>query len=562
MPVYVVRRESQKSLTPGYDHLRLNEQGFPILQGRNTYAKEKRVKVSNNNQMRLKGYVDDPNYYIRSYGNRGVVEKFFGIPFNILRKISREFIVVSSILRLRSYQAQAYAQPWEEDDKPGLRAVLRERHKEPSQAQLKVMKEMEEWAYQTGRRDFEGAVKRKDRFPQFIEKFIRDMLTLDRVAVSRRLDVSREVVDFSIIDAATIKPVDPYVGFDGDKDIAFVQDINGSIIEGFSDEEVIVDWMYHITDIEHQYFGWSPLEESFKETKSTISALRYNSGNFTDNKAPKGFFTMVEGIGESDLDELEERWNALFTGAESAFRTPFFSGHDIKYNSVGATNRDMEYSKYMDHLMLLLFGNFSVDPAELGWKFDRSQALFGEKQDKKQDKSKDRGLGALLDALARMMNRLIEPSNKWAEFKFVFTGRKNIDKDAKLESDVKKLANYVTVGETRKENDRPSLEELAKEMGLDDDEEYMMALKKNSMLILNAQYMQGRESGQPEPEGFGGEEGGLEDDFEGGDEDESAPGAGEEEEEEEKEATPAAGTIDLVQKSMPTEQLSFWVELE
>lgn len=489
MPVYIVKStKSSNKLKPAFNDIKLNEQGFPIVPGTGIFKKESKYKVSRKYPTRLKGYVDDPNIAHRRYGHKGVIEKYSGIPYTIQRKIAREFSIVASILRLRSFQLQPFAEIWDDDKSPGIKAVLKDKDKTPTTKELKEMKELEKWFYQTGRRDFDLAVKRKDRLPQSYEKLLRDVLTFDRVAVSRRIDYTGEPVDFSIIDAATIKPVDPYIGYDNDTDIEFVQEINGTIVETFKNGEVIVDWMHQTSDVEFQYHGWSCLEESFKEIKSTISALKYNSGNFTDSKAPKGYFTLPGEVDESDLDLFEERWNALFSGVESAFRTPFFSGLEMKYNAIGASNRDMEYDKYMQLLLLLIFANFSTDPTEIGIKLDRAQQIFGEvTTDKKSDKSKDRGLGAILDFLCRIMNKIIENSKKWEKYKLIHTGRKNIDQEAKLDTDIKKLGNYMTLGEIRQENDKPSLVDLAKKMGIDD-EEMLEALKKDEMLILNMQY--------------------------------------------------------------------------
>jgi len=518
--------------TPRYaiNQVRLNEQGFPIMPGMGSFRDEQKVRVSDGSKSyRLKGYRDDPNYQARGRGHDGVINKYFGIPYHIQRKIAREFVVVAGILRLRSFQIGPYTARSKDEETPGLKIIKRDIESEVTEKEKQEMKEMLEHVLQTGRRDFPLSVTRKDRFPQAAEKIMRDVLTFDRVAITRRFDNAGNLVDWAVIDAATIKQVDPWVGYNGDTEVIFAQEVNGRIIETFKAGEIIVDWMYQSSDIEHQYYGWSPLEEAFKEIRATIDSLKYNHGNFTQNRAPKGFFTIPEELTDDQLDELEDRWDALFNGADHAFRTPFFSGSDkIDYTSVGNTNRDMEYDKYMQLLMQLLFMAYSTDPAEVGIKFDRSPqggGLSTGNVPKMQDASKDRGLGAVLDFEARIINRVYEGTDWGEKYEIAFSGRKIIDKDAVLERDIKKISNFSMLGEIRDKNDMKPRWEVIKQklegtpLDEEEKEEIVKAAVKEEFLIFNAQFMQGRAAGaeqQPEmgemEEGMEEEEGMTEDD--------------------------------------------------
>lgn len=506
---------NEKSAQYTINHIKLNEQGFPIVPGMGTFREEQSLTISNSPQnSRLKGFRDaDPNYRTVGAGSgyKGVLNKYFGIPYNIQRKIAREFSILASILRLRAFQSAKFTTRSKDPEEPGLKVRLKDETKEPTQKEIEEMREMEEHILQTGRRDFDASILRKDRFPQFVEKIFRDVYTFDRVAVSRRMSRDGELVDFVVIDAATIKPIDPFIGYDGDMEVLYVQEVNGRIIETFKAGEIIVDWMYQTTDIEHQNHGWSPLEEAFKEIRSTIDALRYNHGNFSQNRAPKGFFVLPDKLTDDQLDEMEERWNALFNGADHVFRTPFFSGSDgIKYQSVGANNRDMEYDKYMQLLLQIFFSVYSVDPIELGWKLDRSPSSGGLDAGggvrSQQASSKDRGLGAGLDFCTRIINRLYE-GTKWGEkYEAYFTGRKSIDRDQDLERDVKKLSNFAMLAEIRARNDlKPLHEEVADILeGMEEGDEKKSLIddaRKNSLLILNAQYIQGRQGSQPTEDG-------------------------------------------------------------
>src|SRR5690606_24993613 len=129
--------------------------------------------------------------------------------------------------------------------------------------------------------------------------------------------------------------------YNGDKSILYVQEIEGQVVETFKEGEIIVDWMHAATDIDHQYFGWSGLEETHKELKGTIDALRYNMGNFTQSRSPKGFFSTEAELEEHELDELEERFDGYFSDPAKQHRVMFFAGDAaLKWTPLNQSNKD------------------------------------------------------------------------------------------------------------------------------------------------------------------------------------------------------------------------------
>lgn len=503
----------------GINDIKLNRFGVPIIP-ENQSISGKSVITSNSNRKNtgLKGYEEDPTYLNRGAKARGIIEKIYGIPYWIQRKTAREFNIFATIVKLRKNQAMQYCRPHKDKDTPGIAIRLKDKDKKPSDKEMKEMYELLQWIIETGRRDFEGSENRKDRLPQFMAKLVLDVLALDRVACVIRRDRSGEPVDFAIRDAETIKPVDQYQGFDGDKNIKYVQEIDGKVVDTFKEGDIIVDWMYKTSDVRHQHFGWSGIEETFNEIKSTLQSFKYNRGNFDQNKSPRGFFSMSEQVEEDVLDDLEERWSGIFTDPGKLNKIMFFAGSDIKWNSINPGNRDMEFDKWVQLLLVLLFANYGVDPEEFGIKLDKGASVFGDRDTKKSDKSKDRGLGALLDFSAYFLNRIISTSKKWDPYELYYTARDSIDKDTQQERDIKKITNTHTVYEVRKEADQKQLWELVDEIftgdELSDEEKKQLikSMKKDSLLIFNAQYLQGKD--KPEQEGAEEPQGEYEEDEE------------------------------------------------
>lgn len=549
----------------------LNDFGFPVLPEFGNSTVNTKVAMSGTVKGNgLKAFIENPTRYSNARGSRGVMKKVDGIPYGVIRKIARNFILHGMILRLRASQLRKYAVRAEERDKPGFKVRLRDFKKAPSKAEQKLIDECEMWLFNTGRRDFEGAVRRKDRLPQYIEKLVRDILTCDRVATSMRFDRSGEMVDFALVDGATILPVNPYEGFDGDKSIEYVQEINGQIVEKFYFGELMVDWMYQTTEVDQQYFGWTGIEESFKEIMATINAMKYNSGNFTVNKTPKGFFSTEQELDQGVLNDIEERFAALFSGADGAWRTPFFSGADMRYNPIQQNNRDMEFSGYMNLLFSLYLAVYNVDPAELGLRFNESASLLNNTGSAaaQSDRSKERGIIDILDFKARHLNAVLERTKKFKDLELVHTGTEILDKTADLQNVQQMQSTIYSTDQIRAQRDQPPLWEQAKEAGITDEKildqikllgslptsPTSMAVLQNILMqsaqeqqMQQQQAMQAQGGGAPGAEGGEpGEDGGEQSDDEGGGEfdDDEMP------EYEEEEEGPE-GAIDLNASKQP-----------
>lgn len=472
----ILRRNKNTPKAPKtqINDIKLNEFGYPVLPAFGADAPNQKLRLSGQNPKNngLRAYVENPTKLGQGRAIRGVLQKTEGIPYTVMRKIGKNFILHGMIMRLRSGQIRKFAVRSDSKDKPGFQLRMRDLRRSPTHAEQKLIEEAEIWLQQTGRRDFEGAQRRKDRLPQWTEKFVRDLLTCDRTASAFRFDRVGEMVDFAAIDGATIMPVNPYDGFDGDKNIEYVQEINGRVVEKFMFDELIVDWMYQTSEIENQHFGWSGIEEAFREIMATINALKYNSGNFTTNRTPRGFFSTDEEVDQGVLNDLEERFAALFSGADAAFRSPFFGGAaNLRWNPIQTSNRDMEFTGYMNMLFSLYLAVFNVDPAELGLRFEQSAAMINNTGGAaaQGDRSKERGILDILEVKARVLNSILERTKKYKDLELIHTGTEIIDKSIELQQLQMMQSTIYSTDQLRATRDEKPLWEEAKKMGIDDE---------------------------------------------------------------------------------------------
>jgi len=542
------RSNTPKQTKNQINEIKLNDFGMPVLPENRPGAENAKMAMSNSHVKGngVKAFVENPTRFKIGRGSRGMIQKTEGIPYPILRKIARNFILHGMVMRLRASQIRKFSFRSEAKDKPGFKVKMRDLRRAPTKVEQKLIDECEQWLFQTGRRDFEGATMRKDKLPQMSDKMVRDLLTIDRIATSLRFDRTGEIVDFASIDGATIIPVNPYDGFDGDRSIEYVQEINGQVVEKFHHGELIVDWMYKTSEIDHQYFGWTAIEESFKEIMSTINALKYNSGNFTTNRTPKGFFSTAEEVDQQVLNDLEERFAALFNGADSAWRSPFFAGvQDLRWNPIQQSNRDMEFSGYMNMLFSLYLAVQGVDPAELGLRFNESASLINNSggQAAQSDRSRERGVVDILEFKARHLTEILERTKKYKDLEVSHTGLEIVDKTVELQNIQQQQSTLYSTDQLRALRDEEPLWKQAKEMGIDDEEilsqikligalptsptamsvlQNILMQKAQEKQMQQQQAMQGGEGGEGAPPGGGEqpEEGGDEEGGEGFDESE------------------------------------------
>ena len=66
--------------------VKMNELGFPVFPDQAPMSEKSPVKVSNyQSNTRLKGFKEDPTIFGRSHKYRGIIEKYFGVPYKVLR---------------------------------------------------------------------------------------------------------------------------------------------------------------------------------------------------------------------------------------------------------------------------------------------------------------------------------------------------------------------------------------------------------------------------------------------------------------------------------------------
>jgi hypothetical protein len=459
------------------------------------------------------------------YSDRGIKEGMFFIEDRILRQIEHKNPIVSLIINTRCRQLRAFTSPQESDDLPGWRIRTKDPEYTPTKADKKEMQEITDWFTNCGRTDFEDWEEREDSFHDVNIQMAREYLTIDKVAVELRTDRKGELVDFWMLDGATIKRVYP-TGYKGKrtdfdpraylsnddpdmkilaarldlvpedvKEIRFVQEIAGRLTAGFKRQDLVYDFMQRRVDVRHRGFGYSPLEQAMSVITAFLYAMAYNQDNFSFGSLPKIALAFKQGgFSTEQLSAMQEEWMANFNGTKAAFRIPLFNS-DVQVLDMNKSAREMEYQKYLEFTASLIGSVFGFDLMEAGLKFSSSTNVLNENQDSRMKFSKDRGLIDLLGAHANVWNKILKRTRWKDKYVFEYTGLNPRDRDNEIKQRKDRVESYMTIDEIRAEADMPPLPDKKGEVVL------------NSIYYQHVQNMQmqqqSEEGGAP---GEGGDE--------------------------------------------------------
>ena len=167
------------------------------------------------------------------------------------------------------------------------------------------------------------------------------------------------------------------------------------------------------------------------------------------------------------------------------------------------SNRDMEFTQWIEFLIVMFCSVYTIDPSELGFNFRQQAQIFGQEgQQARLDHSKNKGLKPLLRFLKGIINKFIV-SELDEGLEFVFTGIDTEDEAAQVELDSKKLAAGMVSFEKTFE----------KHEGEKYDEKKHTILNQIHLQLKQAQQFGGEESNQAVDEMTGEPDAGAENPF-------------------------------------------------
>lgn len=405
----------------------------------------------------------DP-YSVIDWG--GWRERPSSLTYETLRQMTVRNTVIAALITLRCNQVAQFSRPQQGKYDRGYRIIKRDRRdrwKSMTPVEQKRANEIERMIETTGVLQPDEKPSDRDSFTLFVKKATRDILTYDQWCFEKIRDRRGMVSRFIALPSETIRPavadsehLDPE---DMHSRVAYVQVYEDSVIAEFSPEDLAWCIMYPRSDLRVNGFGYSPVEQLMHLVTAWLFGFEYNQRFFMQGSAIKGILNIKGAIPDKQLRAFRRMWYSQVTGVTNAWRTPILNSEDVQWQSLHSTNREMEFSAWMDWLTKLTCAVYGADPVEINFQFGntgQASAMQEGKQEAKLTESKDKGLRPLMDHISDNLNRHlvwdIDP-----EFEFSFVGLDADDEEKEREARIKEVTNYRMVDEVRADDDLPPL---------------------------------------------------------------------------------------------------------
>lgn len=474
------------------------------------------TKIQKNNFTPAKAFFIDP---LDFNANLGYKDKAYSLTYTTLKRMATTPII-NAIIKTRKNQIADFAEP--QADRYSTGFVIRKKAKNGVESRMdekdkKVANAITDFILNCGGE----SSWINDDFDTFIRKIVDDSLTYDQMTFECIRNRRGKLERFVAVDASTFRIADTAFQEDykntffhtrgaenwnnqGDlvrKEIngylpQYVQIYQNAVVSDFYPWELCFAVRNPSTSIYSNGYGVSELEELINVVTSMLHGDEYNRRFFSQGSAPKGLLRVKGGMSESALQQFKQQWQAMINGVMNSWKTPVVEA-DVDWIDLQHSNRDMEYSAWMEYLIKLACAIYSIDPSEIGWDISRSggnSGLFEKSEAERIQNSKDKGLYPMLKFIQRKINKyIIEQINP--EFEFVFMGMNGMTIEQELDMDIKKLNAFQTINETREKWDLPAIKETGD-------------IIENSVFFQaqNAKQQQEMQAQQQQMQGGGGED--------------------------------------------------------
>ncbi len=499
--------EKEKSLLVIKEQLAL-EKAFASSDPEEIYkaqiALSKRQKASEPDR---KSFIVDPQQFQSSFGYK---DKHVAISYGMLRAMAKTPII-NAIIRTRINQVAAFAEPQKDEFSVGFK--IRKKRIVGSNADDGLNKEEEKEIQRIT--DFisncgDSSTWGGDDFDAFVRKITRDSLTFDQMNFEVVYDLDRKPKQFFAVDAATCRVAEDYDSpkyQDGEVVVERIPEkINGyypSTVQIYNDRVVAEFYPWEMcfglrnpsTNFYNPGYGISELEELVSIVTSLLWGEEYNRQFFKQGSAPKGILKVNGSFGDARLQEFRQQWNATMRGVNNAWKTPVLEGDKVEWIDLQRTNRDMEFTNWIEFLIKISCAVYAIDPAEVNFPLQggaNDRSMFEGSNEARIKHSRDKGLYPLLKFIQWRINKwVVQQLNP--DYEFVFVGLDSMSAKEQAEYDALLLSTTRTTSEVRAMRGLKPTQEGAKPLDT--------VLNPNLIQLINAQAAQQGMMGGEEQEG-------------------------------------------------------------
>lgn len=386
-----------------------------------------------------KSYLFDPNLGLDVGGFRS--RQFLDISFSTLRAMAKQTGLISAIINTRKEQVASYANYSVDELSPGWsikKNVINyfndeedfESKKKLSLEDREEIKKLVDFIQNGG---YKERYYNREDFNTFLRKFCEDSLTLDQACFEIVPSQFGTPYEFFMVDGATIRFCSPEVEKETESINGYFpyacQLYQGQIYSNYYPWELCVAIRNPTNNFLYNGYGISELELLLKTITYMLYAESYTGKFFSQGSNPKGLFVAKGNISEDKLQEFRQAWTAQVTGVNNAHKIPILSGTDLEWiDWQGGSNKDMEFTNWLNYLEKIIFSVFKIDPKEVGYNTGAEGSVTYESSiQEKLTYSKEKGLVPLLRFIENQINKyLIFPLSK-KKYIFKFTGVDNTE---------------------------------------------------------------------------------------------------------------------------------------
>lgn len=376
--------------------------------------------------------------------------------FDSMRAMVEQTPILNAVIMTRQRQVARFCRPQKGGKGPGFKIASREKVENVDENEQATIKLLEQFITHSGweTRPRQRRRLKRDSFPMFMAKLVRDSLTMDSMAIETewKRDKSLGLDGMYAVDGATIRLCSED-GYQGDDEIFALQVVQGQIRAVYGYDDLIYVPRNPRTDVIAGGYGLAETELLIRVVTGFLNAFTYNTKFFDSNALPKGVLNLFGNYADEDIAAFKRYWNGMVKGINNAWTLPVMVSKDqesaAKFESFGEQANEIMFAKWMTFLGSIICAIYGIAPDEINFESFTSGAssLSGSDTEEKLAFSKDKGLRPLLSYMEEILSDYVigEFSNKYA---FEFTGLD--EEDEKQVFERKKL--ILSVNEMRAED--------------------------------------------------------------------------------------------------------------
>ena len=411
-----------------------------------------------------RGLFHDP-YSVMDWG--GWREKPTQHTYETLRQMAQKNVAIAAIIQVRTSQIGQHAKPQQDRYDKGFNVQLRDRRDQSrtmSDQEQSQAAQIERMLETTGFLLPNERPSDRDSFRAFLKKGIRDILIYDQWCFEKIRDRRGKISRFIALPSETIRPavadIEHMDAAELRNRVSHVQVYEDTVIAEFSPDDLAWGIMNPRSDLRSNTFGFSAVEQLTSVITSWLFGYEYNTRFFTQGSAIKGLLNIKGAIPDRQMKSFRRLWYSMVSGINNSWRTPIVNSEDVQFLNMHSTNREMEFSSWLDLLLKLSCAVFGMDPMEINFIYGNTGSSGGLNQSRPREselaESKDKGLVPLMEHIEDMVNsHIIWELNPDFEFKFVGLNAKEEGKQREAWDSESKA--YKTIDEVRAEMDLPPL---------------------------------------------------------------------------------------------------------